>query len=324
MWMISLNAKRNPYRLLAVVLTGIVARLGTIVAFVLSIKAAIWIFQPESIPKEFYQYIPVSQNVMLGILILIPGIVFTTIAIIRYFHSLNSFELQVVTSDHLTKKLSLDDFEKTPEELLSDNKTFSKIASKLKTNHAKLFAVQIMMINLMVLVPVILISLLIGMIINWAIVISVLGLGIVLIIVFIWSKHQERNELENASAGLQTEKSNSVQSFIKLHSEPKINTENVTLKSVAITESIYKLKYIDEKFKLNSDLSIDIGQSIIVIFFLYLLLNADIQSMKTEYLVILALLFRFIISYGKAIVQAIVKLNAMYSFIVYVKEVANK
>lgn len=256
---------------------------------------------------------------MFGILIIVPGVVFLATGFSRYYHSNNLVKLQVFVSDYLAKKISLKRFEKIIDKQSMNKKDLSKLTNDLKTNHAQIFAVQGMLINLLVLFPVIFISLLFGIIINWIIVISILGFGIILITIFILKRHKERYELEKVSASLQTEKTSSVKDLINTHSDTQKDIKIITTKIKTLTGSISSLKNTHEKFRLNSDLLIDLGQSMIVIFFLYMLLNVDLQTMKPEYLVILALLFRFIISYGKAIVQVVLKLNTLYKFVTDVK-----
>jgi len=322
LWIISRNANLYPALLFFTVGFGVAARLGTIAGFVISIKAAVWIFQPETIPPIFYEILPVDQRGMFAVLILVPGLVFLLTGQFRYWHSTYALKLQTAFSNHFAREISLNELELKTGAELSEKRTFVDATNNLRKNYAKLFAVEVMLLDLLILTPVIIISLLVGLFINWLIVSVIMTLGFVLIAIFIWIRHQDRNELERIEVELQEQQANSAKKLINLHAANTINANGVNEKVnpaptiSSMIEIMSRIKEANQRFRFNSDLAMDMGQSLIVIIFLGLLLNADIQSMQVQYLVILALLFRFIISYGKAIVQAILKLSPFYKFIV--------
>jgi len=321
-WIISCNANLYPALLMFTVGFGVAARLGTIVGFVLSIKAAVWIFQPETIPPLFYEILPVDQQGMFAILILVPGLVFLLTGQFRYWHSTNALKLQTGFSNHFAREIILNELQLKTGAELSEKRTFVEASNSLRKTYARLFAVEGMLLDLLILIPVIIISLLVGLLINWLIVSVIMGLGFVLIAMFIWIRHQDRNELQRIETELQEQQINSSQALINLHTATKLNENGISEKANpaptinSMINSMSKIREANQRFRFNSDLAMDMGQALIVIIFLGLLLNADIQSMQVQYLVILALLFRFIISYGKAIVQAILKLSPFYKFIV--------
>ena len=259
---------------------------------------------------------------MFGIMILVPGIIFFITGFLQYFHSNNALELQTKFSNHFSQRSILNKLLRKTSTELSEKTTFVKAASSLRKTHAKLFTVQAMLLEFLVLVPVIFISLSVGLYINWIIVTVIIGLGAIFVTIFIWKRHQDRNKLEEADVELRKEQANALSQLVNLHSETNIETQQSTLKLdpsprlESMTRSISSIKHAHQKFKFNSNLTMDTGQSMIVIIFLTLLLSTDVQNMETQYLVILALLFRFIISYGKAIIQVILKLSPFYKFVV--------
>lgn len=320
LWIISRNAKLHPVLLILTISFGVSARLSTILGFVVSIKSAIWIFQPETIPPIFYEYLPVNQQTIFTVLILVPGLVFLLTGQLRYLHGNYALRLQTEFSNYSAYEISLINLNSKESYELNDTITYVKIASELKKNYAKLFALEIILLDLLVLVLVVIISLSIGLLINWFIVSIIMGLGFALISIFVWKRHQDRNNLELLEAELRQAEALSV---AVLTSTPSLSDEkkvDVASKITHLIENISKIRGINQKFRTRSDLMMDMGQSMIVIVFLALLLNSSIQSMQVEHLVILALLFRFIISYGKAIVQAILKLSPFYKFVVAIQK----
>ncbi len=323
LWLIRRNLKLYPTLLLLTVFLGVSARLSTILGFVASVKSAVWVFQPDTIPALFYEYLPVSQQIMFGVLILVPGLVFAMTGQFRYLQSNFALRLQTKFSNHLAYEILMIDFSQKNNEELNNVTTYAVVVGEIKKNYAKLFAIETMLLDLLILAPVIIISLLIGLFINWLIVSVIMCLGFSLIVIFIWKRHHDRNSLEQMETTLREVEAASVSELTGL-SEKNLKTDNhatdVKSKVLPLIENISIIRGEQQRFRYNSDLIMDLGQSIIVVVFLSLLLYSDIQSMQVQYLVILALLFRFIISYGKAIVQAILKLSPFYKFVVVLQQ----
>lgn len=322
LWIVGCNAKLFPHLLYRTIFYGVTARLSTIAGFVLSIKSAILIFQPHTIPQALYSIFPVSENTMFGLLIIFPGSVFLLTGFLRYFHSKNLLELKTGFSNHFAQEIGACELKQKTIEELSIRKNFSLVANSLKQNHTKFYSIEGLLLELLVLTPVIVISLAVGLFIQWKVVTTVIVLGVFLGAVVIWKRHMDTNQLNNMEAALQNQQADSVRQFVESYNTSKEKTENKVLELdvspqlSSMAESISNLKNEKQKFKSTSDLAMDTVQSVIVIIFLSMLLLTDIKNMEVQNLVVLALLFRFIISYGKAIVQVILKLSPFYKFMV--------
>lgn len=316
-WLLKQNFNLQPVSLILSIVCGVGARLGTVIGFIASIKIAVWLFQPDSMPEYLSNIADFNSIYSKAMLILIPGLIFLATAILQSYYSLLALKIKVYVSKELSIKYAKSILSLSDVNIFKDRSTIANITKELRKTHSQLFAVETMVINLLVLVPVLILSLIAGAWINIYIVGILLILGIVLCVTYVFQRHKDINSIELKQLEIQSsiiEATNSILGIPLKKNDNASNNVEFLMGYENLTERVSMNQKLDHSFKSQSAFIMDLGQAIAVLVFLILLVNLGINS-NLEYLVILALLFRFIIAYGKSILTTILKLSPTYKLI---------
>lgn len=317
LWLIRAVVKTELKLFISTILFGVVARLGTLVGFIVIIKAAIWILNPTTIPAVLYSTTNLSHSSVLLILVIAPGSVFLIKALAQTVHSRHSLMLRTSVANRLVVGAAHKVFANNDPQYFTDKTKSALVASDLKTNYTKLFVIQTLLNSAIILSFVFVLSLLIGLLLDWKIVTILMSFLTLLAIVFINYKHKKSLELTANLVEMKDKETMSIRAFVadltdvESWNDDGRNKENLQ----TISNNVGEIQFFAQKFEANSQLFMDVGQAVMMVTFLSLLIGQEGDGGRLTQLALLAVLFRFLINYMQAIVQSVIKLSPYYSFL---------
>ena len=319
-WLIKYNAKREPLLLLASLFFGICYRLGALIGFILSIRCATWILNPDSIPQSLAGYFPQDSQMLFLFLVAVPGAVFLGLAVAQILQSTLGLRLRNTVAEDLAEKYTRTLLDGVTGAQLKDRTQLSGMAADIRAAHGKIVTIEAMLINLLVTTLGFLLALTGGLLIDWFLMMTIAVIGITFSGTTAIYRHLKSHVLTEEQESERLREQSEIENLVNLsrtvESEDDIATKiKDDLPSVLKTMS--SQKSVDQKFNNQSTLIIDLGQAVIIVTFLSLLIeNSGSAPERISMLIILALMFRFLSSYLQVITHLAIKLGVHYPFLV--------
>lgn len=318
-WLVRYNARSEPLLLVATLFFGICARLGALVGFILSIRCAIWILTPETVPGFLKQLLPQEPELLFMVLVAVPGSVFLGLAIAQVLYSQLSLKLRNSIAEALTGSLSTVQINEAGEEKLRDRPVISDLAASIRATHGKIVTVEAVLINLLVTSMGLLIALTGGLLIDWFLMSTIALVGISFSVAMVSYRHLKSHALTVEQEEVRLQEQHEIEGFVNLSrsSDPDLKVlDEARRKMPHMLQVMSNQKSVDQKFTSHSTLFIDLGQAAIIMTFLFLLIDySGTAPERISMLIILALMFRFLSSYLQAITHLVIKLGMHYPFI---------
>lgn len=305
--------------MLAALFFGICARLGALVGFILSIRCAIWILTPESIPGSLKALLPGDPNMVFLALVAVPGAAFLGLAVAQVLHSNVVLKLRNAVSERLAAQFSELRLHETGEEQLKDRPTMSQMAADIRVTHGEIVTVEAMLINLLVTTFGLCIAFTGGMIIDWVLmgIIALVGVSFsVSMAIYQYTKsHAMAQEQEN----VRRQEKHEIEDFVNLSrsADPDLKIlEEAQQRTPQMLQAMSHQKSADHKFTRQSTLFVDLGQTALIVTFMLLLIDySGTAPERISMLIILTLIFRFLSSYLQVITHLVIKLGMHYRFV---------
>jgi len=317
-WIVSLSCRVHPWMFISAVFFGVCARLGVLVGFIATIKAAIWIINPESFPSSVIELFGLSQGQLYVVLVAVPCVCFLLKAFAQILHSRISLKLRSSIAQQLAVYSANQALVELPKACYMNLKDTSNLATKLRTDYTQLFTAQQLLINVIVLAFVLLLSVAIGLLLDRVIVTVLVSILLVLGIVFINYKHKKSLELTKSLLSSKDDETMTVRRFAhQIADNESIDGADEILHEFA--GMVKRSQLYGQRFDSSSVLVMDVAQAFIVAGFLIILGAQGSDESRLTELALLAVLFRFLISYTQAIIQAIIKLSPYYSLLQKIK-----
>lgn len=316
-WLLGCNFRTEPWLLVATIIFGVGGRLGTLVGFALAVKCAAFILKPELIPAIIEPHVPEDPRHLVLLLAMIPGLAFVGGAVAQILH--NSLILRLRNS--MAESLSLQAAETRIAALsardLGKGELVTKVASRMRTAHAKLVSIEVMLVNLIVLGSVVLLAFVTGILIDWLLMSVVTSIGLTFSLATAVSRHlQGRDKTKQHKEAQASEKSQikAMADLVDADVEAGQNRQAVGQGLFNLAGTMSNVRSVDQRFNNISALILDLGQAVIIVTFLALLIGSDETAMPM--LIILVLIFRFFVSYLQNITHTVIKLGTHYPFLV--------
>lgn len=316
-WLLGCNLRAEPRLLVATIIFGMGGRLGTLVGFALAVKCAVFILKPELIPAIIEPHLPENRRHLFLLLAMIPGLAFVGGAIAQILF--NSLILRLRNS--MAERLSLQAAEIKLAALsardLGKRELVTKVANRMRTGHAKLVSIEVMLVNLVVLGSVVLLAFVTGILIDWFLMSVVTSIGLTFSLATAVSRHlQGRDKTKQHKEAQASEKSqiSAMADLVDANAEPVQNRQAVGQGLFNLAGTMSDVRSVDQRFYNISALILDLGQAVIIVTFLALLIGSDESDMSM--LIILVLIFRFFVSYLQNITHIVIKLGTHYPFLV--------
>ncbi len=230
-----------------------------------------------------------------------------------------NIRLVAAVAEHITQQKAKIELAELDEDQLSNRKMVADVITQVRTCHKSLISVATRLFDLVANTVVFLITLSVGIYINWVIMAIIAGVGAILSVCFIviWhaKSYKTANELEQATVA-------SRDYVAELKGLPLQNTSPETKRQM-LSSALYdlgpvlsKVTHIQRNANSSATMFIDFGQSIIIVTFLATLIGQiGVDRSQIADIIILALLLRFLVAYMKSIVQNVTKLSSFYTFV---------
>ncbi len=316
-WLVAWNVYAEPVLFILAVLSGIAGRLGALVGFALSVKAAAFILEPDLVFDFLLPYLPSERLNQLILLIMIPGLAFCAGALSQVFHNALVLRLRTLIVEPLVIEAAELRLSVLPPEGLGERQPVSQVAVEMRSEHGKLVTIETMLIKLIVTCAVVMIALLGGLLINWFLMSVIASIGIVFALTTAALRHlQSQDRTYQLKKLKETEqvKMKSLSDGGESSFDVGQRREMIGLGLFELVGTMSRIKNADHQFDNISSLILDLGQAVIVVTFLILLIGTDASQMSS--LIILVLIFRFFISYLQTLALIIIKLGSLYPFLV--------
>ena len=149
-WLMSVTLAAAPVMWCTAVASGFASRLGSLAGFVAAIRCAAWILSPESLPP-FILALQIDPDTMLWILVFLPGLIFLATAVFSLIHNWSATRLEVKLASSMSAQHAHLKLQQSAIDGLLDAPVLKLVASELKREHARLFAVHLLAMNFVVL-----------------------------------------------------------------------------------------------------------------------------------------------------------------------------
>lgn len=324
-WVLGRNLQAAPRLLLMTIAFGMGGRLGTLIGFALSVKCAAFILKPELIPSVLEPHLPQDHSHLVLLLAMIPGLAFVGGALAQILYNSSLLRLRNIMAERLAHQAAEIKIASLSAEDLGKRELMTDIASQMGVEHGKLVAVEVMLVNLIVLGSVMLLALLTGIIIDWILMTVVTSIGVTFSLATAVSRHlQSRDKSKQHKAAQAREKTQveAVGTLVDAEVDSRRNRQALSQGLIGLAGTMSDVRSFDQRFNNVSALILDLGQAVIIMTFLALLIGSDETEMPM--LIILVLIFRFFVSYLQAMTHTVIKLGPHYPFLVDLWQALNR
>ena len=319
-WLIKYNARQEPLLLLGALFFGICSRLGALIGFILSIRCAMWILNPDSIPGFLTGYLPKDPQMLLVALVAVPGAVFLGLAGAQIIQNTLGLKLRNTVAEDLAEKYTQTMLQDLSGAQLKERVRLSAIAAVIRAAHGKIVTIEALLINLLVTTLGFLLALTGGLLIDWFLMTTIAVIGIIFSGTTAIYRHLKSHVLTEEQESERLREQNELEHLVNLSRTVEAEDEiaaKIKDDLPALLKTMSSQKSVDQKFNNQSTLIIDIGQAAIIVTFLSLLIESSGSAPeRISMLIILALMFRFLSSYLQVITHVAIKLSVHYPFLV--------
>ncbi len=306
--------------LLGALFFGICSRLGALIGFILSIRCAMWILNPDSIPGFLTGYLPKDPQMLLVALVAVPGAVFLGLAGAQIIQNTLGLKLRNTVAEDLAEKYTQTMLQDLSGAQLKERVRLSAIAAVIRAAHGKIVTIEALLINLLVTTLGFLLALTGGLLIDWFLMTTIAVIGIIFSGTTAIYRHLKSHVLTEEQESERLREQNELEHLVNLSRTVEAEDEiaaKIKDDLPALLKTMSSQKSVDQKFNNQSTLIIDIGQAAIIVTFLSLLIeNSGSAPERISMLIILALMFRFLSSYLQVITHVAIKLSVHYPFLV--------
>jgi len=318
--LIKYNARQEPLLLLGALFFGICSRLGALIGFILSIRCAMWILNPDSIPGFLTGYLPKDPQMLLVALVAVPGAVFLGLAGAQIIQNTLGLKLRNTVAEDLAEKYTQTMLQDLSGAQLKERVRLSAIAAVIRAAHGKIVTIEALLINLLVTTLGFLLALTGGLLIDWFLMTTIAVIGIIFSGTTAIYRHLKSHVLTEEQESERLREQNELEHLVNLSRTVEAEDEiaaKIKDDLPALLKTMSSQKSVDQKFNNQSTLIIDIGQAAIIVTFLSLLIESSGSAPeRISMLIILALMFRFLSSYLQVITHVAIKLSVHYPFLV--------
>ena len=306
--------------LLGALFFGICSRRGALIGFILSIRCAMWILNPDSIPGFLTGYLPKDPQMLLVALVAVPGAVFLGLAGAQIIQNTLGLKLRNTVAEDLAEKYTQTMLQDLSGAQLKERVRLSAIAAVIRAAHGKIVTIEALLINLLVTTLGFLLALTGGLLIDWFLMTTIAVIGIIFSGTTAIYRHLKSHVLTEEQESERLREQNELEHLVNLSRTVEAEDEiaaKIKDDLPALLKTMSSQKSVDQKFNNQSTLIIDIGQAAIIVTFLSLLIeNSGSAPERISMLIILALMFRFLSSYLQVITHVAIKLSVHYPFLV--------
>lgn len=300
-------------RMLAWTITlGVGSRVGVLAGFIATIKSAIWIISPETLPPFVLNLIPKINNHLDLILIAIPGTIFLATGFCKYLYQNKLNTVQRSSGIKAFRRVVEQGARNTDTNQEKYSAPKPLIGTQARNTYKMIEMLTTRIIGIIVMSVVLCIVIAGGIFADWKIMITLIGVCSIAAFGFLLHDYNT-----NASRLIETEQQNDCdastiakinQAFSNPHADPRQNA-NFAYEVKPHLELWIQTRESNEHREADSNLKMDIGQSLLIMIFLGAISTSHSEGHDIAGIAILFIIFRFILSYALGITRDISKLT---------------